>query len=150
MIQTLLFVAGINTLLQTWLGTRLPVVIGASFAFIIPAISVAFSSRMSVFLNPRQVCLCNHAVLVFISLENSVNLFLVSFFRGLSNPWELFKGHCLLLLLFKEWLDFLDSGEFLEGRICIWNFIVSFNAFSFFDEISSSFGSRITQILNYI
>lgn len=64
MIQTLLFVAGINTLLQTWLGTRLPVVIGASFAFLIPAISVAFSSRMSVFLNPRQVCLCNHAVVV--------------------------------------------------------------------------------------
>ena len=55
MIQTLLFVAAINTLLQTWFGTRLPVVVGASYAFIIPAISVAFSSRMNVFIEPHQV-----------------------------------------------------------------------------------------------
>ncbi|MED6134123.1 N alpha-acetyl-transferase [Stylosanthes scabra] len=54
MIQTLLFVAAINTLLQTWFGTRLPVVVGASYAFIIPALSVAFSSRMSVFTDPHQ------------------------------------------------------------------------------------------------
>ncbi|WJX14880.1 N alpha-acetyl-transferase [Trifolium repens] len=54
MIQTMLFVAGIKTLLQTLVGTRLPVVIGPSFAFLIPAISVAFSTRMSTFLNPNQ------------------------------------------------------------------------------------------------
>ncbi|XP_057427807.1 nucleobase-ascorbate transporter 4 [Lotus japonicus] len=54
MIQTLLFVAGINTLLQTWFGTRLPVVVGASYAFIIPAVSIASSSRMSVFPDPHQ------------------------------------------------------------------------------------------------
>ncbi|KAK6123356.1 hypothetical protein DH2020_042894 [Rehmannia glutinosa] len=30
-IQTLLFVAGLNTLLQSWFGTRLPVVIGGSY-----------------------------------------------------------------------------------------------------------------------
>ncbi|TKY51045.1 Nucleobase-ascorbate transporter 4 [Spatholobus suberectus] len=54
MIQTLLFVAAINTLLQTWFGTRLPVVVGASYAFLIPAISVAFSTRMSVFAEPHQ------------------------------------------------------------------------------------------------
>ncbi|KAG4918903.1 hypothetical protein JHK82_056331 [Glycine max] len=53
-IQTLLFVAAINTLLQTWFGTRLPVVVGASYAFLIPAFSVAFSSRMSIFLDPHQ------------------------------------------------------------------------------------------------
>lgn len=56
MIQTLLFVGGINTLLQTWFGTRLPVVVGASFSFLVPAISVAFSTRMSRFLDPHQVC----------------------------------------------------------------------------------------------
>ncbi|XP_061373876.1 nucleobase-ascorbate transporter 4 [Gastrolobium bilobum] len=54
MIQTLLFVAAINTLLQTWFGTRLPVVMGASYAFLIPAISVAFSTRMTIFLDPHQ------------------------------------------------------------------------------------------------
>ncbi|KAJ4975456.1 hypothetical protein NE237_000562 [Protea cynaroides] len=35
-IQTLLFVSGINTLLQTLFGTRLPAVVGGSFAYIIP------------------------------------------------------------------------------------------------------------------
>ncbi|CAO2815825.1 unnamed protein product [Amaranthus hypochondriacus] len=35
-IQTLLFVAGINTLLQALFGTRLPTVVGGSFAYIIP------------------------------------------------------------------------------------------------------------------
>ncbi|KAI4295778.1 hypothetical protein L6164_035788 [Bauhinia variegata] len=54
MIQTLLFVAGINTLLQTLLGTRLPVVVGSSYAFVIPAISVAFSRRLSIYIDPHQ------------------------------------------------------------------------------------------------
>ncbi|KAG8364561.1 hypothetical protein BUALT_Bualt18G0010200 [Buddleja alternifolia] len=35
-IQTLLFVAGINTLLQTLFGTRLPAVVGGSFAYVVP------------------------------------------------------------------------------------------------------------------
>ncbi|KAI5401059.1 N alpha-acetyl-transferase, variant 2 [Lathyrus oleraceus] len=54
MIQTLLFVGGIKTLLQTWFGTRLPVVVGASFSFLIPAISVALSTRMSLFPDPHE------------------------------------------------------------------------------------------------
>lgn len=57
MINTLLFVAGINTLLQTWFGTRLPVVIGGSYTFIIPAISVAFSRRFNFYIDPHQVWL---------------------------------------------------------------------------------------------
>eukprot|EP01018_Ginkgo_biloba_P015124 Gb_40643 [translate_table: standard] len=39
-IQTLLFVAGLNTLLQSLFGTRLPTVVGGSFAFVIPIISI--------------------------------------------------------------------------------------------------------------
>jgi nucleobase transporter 1/2 len=35
-IQTILFVAGINTLLQTLFGTRLPTVVGGSFAYLFP------------------------------------------------------------------------------------------------------------------
>ncbi|KAJ9175122.1 hypothetical protein P3X46_013704 [Hevea brasiliensis] len=56
LINTLLFVAGINTLLQTWFGTRLPVVIGGSYAFIIPAISIVLSSNNNnnTFLSPHQ------------------------------------------------------------------------------------------------
>ncbi|XP_022749145.1 nucleobase-ascorbate transporter 4-like [Durio zibethinus] len=53
-INTVLFVAGLNTLLQTLFGTRLPVVIGASYAFIIPTISIALSRRYSIFIEPHQ------------------------------------------------------------------------------------------------
>ncbi|KAI3445879.1 hypothetical protein Pfo_002544 [Paulownia fortunei] len=51
-IQTLLFVSGVNTLLQTWFGTRLPVVIGGSFRFIIPSLYVAFAQRYYIYLDP--------------------------------------------------------------------------------------------------
>ncbi|MCD7463378.1 Nucleobase-ascorbate transporter 7 [Datura stramonium] len=53
-IQTLLFVAGVNTLLQSWFGTRLPVVMGGSFTFIIPAVFVASSTRYNTYLDPRE------------------------------------------------------------------------------------------------
>ncbi|KAF8022927.1 hypothetical protein BT93_F0442 [Corymbia citriodora subsp. variegata] len=39
-IQALLFMSGINTLLQTLLGTRLPTVMGASLAFYLPVLSI--------------------------------------------------------------------------------------------------------------
>ncbi|KAI3888972.1 hypothetical protein MKX03_028771 [Papaver bracteatum] len=45
-IQTLLFVGGINTLLQTLFGTRLPTVIGGSHAFIVPIISIIHDSSL--------------------------------------------------------------------------------------------------------
>ncbi|GAB2267365.1 N-terminal acetyltransferase [Dionaea muscipula] len=46
-IQTLLFMSGINTLIQTLIGARLPTVMGPSFAFIIPILSTIsdYSSR---------------------------------------------------------------------------------------------------------
>nr|KAJ0212321.1 hypothetical protein LSAT_V11C400186970 [Lactuca sativa] len=44
-IQTLLFVAGINTLLQTMFGTRLPAVIGSSYTYVAPTISIILSGR---------------------------------------------------------------------------------------------------------
>lgn len=39
-IQTLLFMAGINTLIQTFIGTRLPTVMSASVAFTLPVLSI--------------------------------------------------------------------------------------------------------------
>ncbi|KAJ6377306.1 hypothetical protein OIU76_026309 [Salix suchowensis] len=39
-VQTLLFVEGINTLLQTLFGTRLPIVMGGSYAFMVPIVSI--------------------------------------------------------------------------------------------------------------
>ncbi|XP_061355969.1 nucleobase-ascorbate transporter 3 [Gastrolobium bilobum] len=39
-IQSLLFMSGVNTLLQTWFGSRLPAVMGGSLAFILPVMSI--------------------------------------------------------------------------------------------------------------
>ncbi|KAL8123466.1 hypothetical protein AgCh_011441 [Apium graveolens] len=44
-VQTLLFVAGLNTLLQTSFGSRLPAVIGGSYTFVAPTISIILSNR---------------------------------------------------------------------------------------------------------
>jgi nucleobase transporter 1/2 len=46
-IQTLLFVAGINTLLQSLFGSRLPAVIGGSYTFVPTTISIILSSRFT-------------------------------------------------------------------------------------------------------
>jgi xanthine/uracil permease len=39
-------VSGINTLLQTTFGTRLPTIVGGSFAFIIPTITIINSDNL--------------------------------------------------------------------------------------------------------
>ncbi|KAL8091525.1 nucleobase-ascorbate transporter 6-like [Apium graveolens] len=46
-VQTVLLVAGINTLLQTTFGSRLPAVIGGSYTFVAPTISIILSGRWS-------------------------------------------------------------------------------------------------------
>ena len=55
MIQTLLFVAGINTLIQSFLGTRLPAVIGGSYTFVMPTISIILAGRYSGIADPHEV-----------------------------------------------------------------------------------------------
>lgn len=54
-IQTLTFMAGINTLLQNLIGTRLPTVMGSSFAFIIPVMSIINDFNDSAFTSERDV-----------------------------------------------------------------------------------------------
>ncbi|CAL0311922.1 unnamed protein product [Lupinus luteus] len=54
MIQTLLFVAGINTLFQTFFGTRLPAVMGASYTFVPTTISIILAGRYSDISNPKE------------------------------------------------------------------------------------------------
>lgn len=54
-IQTLLFVAGLNTLLQALFGTRLPAVIGGSYTFVMPTISIILAGRYSDIVDPREV-----------------------------------------------------------------------------------------------
>jgi len=55
-VQTLLFVEGINTLLQTLFGTRLPTVIGGSYAFMVPIISIIHDSSLTTIEDPHLVC----------------------------------------------------------------------------------------------
>lgn len=57
-VQTLLFVGGINTLLQTLFGTRLPTVIGGSWAFMVPIISIIHDPSLERITDPHVVCVC--------------------------------------------------------------------------------------------
>ncbi|VVA90808.1 unnamed protein product [Arabis nemorensis] len=54
MIQTLLFVSGINTLLQSLFGTRLPAVIGASYTYVPTTLSIILAGRYSDILDPQE------------------------------------------------------------------------------------------------
>ncbi|KAL5148460.1 Nucleobase-ascorbate transporter 1 [Glycine soja] len=53
-IQTLLFVAGINTLLQALFGTRLPAVVGGSFAYVIPIAHIISDSSLQRINDPHE------------------------------------------------------------------------------------------------
>nr|XP_025670155.1 nucleobase-ascorbate transporter 8-like [Arachis hypogaea] len=54
-IQTLQFVAGINTFFQTFFGTHLPAVIGGSYHFVPTTISIILAARYSDIVNPQEV-----------------------------------------------------------------------------------------------
>jgi nucleobase transporter 1/2 len=54
-IQTLLFVAGINTLCQSFFGTRLPAVMGGSYTVVAPTISIIMAGRYSNEADPHEV-----------------------------------------------------------------------------------------------
>lgn len=56
-VQTILFVTGINTLLQTLFGTRLPTVVGGSYAFIVPIVSIIHDSSLSQIADGHTVCI---------------------------------------------------------------------------------------------
>lgn len=55
MIQTMLFVAGLNTLFQTFFGTRLPAVIGGSYTYVPTTISIILAGRYSNIVDPQEV-----------------------------------------------------------------------------------------------
>lgn len=65
-VQTLLFIQGINTLLQTLFGTRLPTVIGGSYAFMVPIISIIHDSSLTSIQDDHVVSS------IFISLLNLI------------------------------------------------------------------------------
>lgn len=54
MIQTLLFVAGLNTLFQSCFGTQLPAVIGGSYTYVPTTISIVLAGRYSNIVDPQE------------------------------------------------------------------------------------------------
>lgn len=63
MIQTLLFVAGLNTLFQSLFGTRLPAVIGGSYTYVPTTISIVLAGRYSGIVDPQEVWLLEPCIL---------------------------------------------------------------------------------------
>ncbi|RXH72886.1 hypothetical protein DVH24_012570 [Malus domestica] len=54
-VQTMLFVSGLNTLLQSLFGTRLPTVVMGSYTYIIPTASIILANRYKAFTDPHEV-----------------------------------------------------------------------------------------------
>ncbi|CAD6214106.1 unnamed protein product [Miscanthus lutarioriparius] len=53
-IQTILFLSGINTLLQVHFGTRLPAVMSGSYTYIYPAVAIILSPRYALVIDPLE------------------------------------------------------------------------------------------------
>ena len=49
--------SGVNTLLQTWFGSRLPTVMGGSFAFLLPVLSIINDYTDRTFPSEHEVCI---------------------------------------------------------------------------------------------
>nr|GMC75215.1 nucleobase-ascorbate transporter 2 [Ipomoea batatas] len=86
-VQTLLFVQGINTLLQTLFGTRLPIVVGGSWAFAVPIISIIHDSSLARIADPHERFLSTmRAIQGALIVASSVQIIL-----GYSQLWAIFS-----------------------------------------------------------
>ncbi|KAK3015760.1 hypothetical protein RJ639_005494 [Escallonia herrerae] len=86
-IQTLLFVAGINTLLQALFGTRLPAVVGGSFAYIIPILDIINDSSLQRIAEPHDRFIATmRAIQGALIVAASIQIIL-----GYSQVWGLFS-----------------------------------------------------------
>ncbi|KAH0890205.1 hypothetical protein HID58_052634 [Brassica napus] len=111
-IQTILFMSGINTLLQTLIGTRLPTVMGVSFAYVLPVLSIIRDYNDGQFQTEKQVPAYN---------ENSTRISNHFFIRQhhnwirssvgeldkLANCVEIGLPMLILLILSQQYLRFL-------------------------------------------
>ncbi|KAK4743419.1 hypothetical protein SAY87_001420 [Trapa incisa] len=86
-IQTLLFVGGINTLLQALFGTRLPAVVGGSFAYVIPIVYIiGDSSLQSIDDSHERFIQTMRAIQGALIVASSIQIIL-----GYSQIWGLFS-----------------------------------------------------------
>ncbi|KAJ1383725.1 Xanthine/uracil/vitamin C permease [Sesbania bispinosa] len=86
-IQTLLFVAGINTLLQALFGTRLPTVVGGSFAYVFPIAYIITDSSLQQINDPHERFIQTmRAIQGALIVASSIQIIL-----GYSQVWGLFS-----------------------------------------------------------
>ncbi|XP_021301081.1 nucleobase-ascorbate transporter 1 [Herrania umbratica] len=86
-IQTLLFVAGINTLLQALFGTRLPAILGGSYAYVIPiAYIINDSSLQRISDRHERFVQTMRAIQGALIVASSIQIIL-----GYSQVWGLFS-----------------------------------------------------------
>ncbi|CAI0417512.1 unnamed protein product [Linum tenue] len=86
-IQTLLFVSGINTLLQALFGTRLPAVVGGSYAYVIPvAYIISDSSLQQITDHHERFIHTMRAIQGALIVASSIQIIL-----GYSQVWGLFS-----------------------------------------------------------
>ncbi|KAF8005984.1 hypothetical protein BT93_K0307 [Corymbia citriodora subsp. variegata] len=94
-IQTLLFVAGINTLQQTLFGTRLPAVIGGSNTYVPTTISIILAGRFSDNSDPvdrfKRIMRAIQGSLIVASILQMV--------LGFSGLWRLLTGYSIFRFL---------------------------------------------------
>ncbi|GFP79594.1 nucleobase-ascorbate transporter 1 [Phtheirospermum japonicum] len=86
-VQTLLFVAGVNTLLQSLFGTRLPAIVGGSFAYVIPITYIINDSSLQRIIDPHlRFIHTMKAIQGALLVASSVQIIL-----GYSQVWGLFS-----------------------------------------------------------
>lgn len=81
-IQTILFMAGINTLLQVHFGTRLPAVMGGSYTYIYACVAIVLSPRYALYIDPLEVPAPLLSPLFCIVADMVSLIGAASFFRG--------------------------------------------------------------------
>lgn len=125
-IQTVLFVSGINTLIQTVLGTRLPAVMGNSFYFLLPTISIVLSPDLVSIPDPNEVPYksknknlhfsgCIHGVIHF-NLSDLINP--LGFCRGSFAPCEPHKAPSSLDQHWtSSWVSVVSGGSPLGNKL---------------------------------
>ncbi|EEC71519.1 hypothetical protein OsI_03815 [Oryza sativa Indica Group] len=86
-VQTLLFVTGINTLLQSLFGTRLPTVIGGSYAFVVPIMAIIQDSSLAAIPDDHERFLQTmRAIQGALIVSSSIQIIL-----GYSQLWGIFS-----------------------------------------------------------
>ncbi|KAI8550091.1 hypothetical protein RHMOL_Rhmol06G0077400 [Rhododendron molle] len=124
-IQTLLFVSGLNTLTQSLFGTRLPSVIGGSYAFIIPMTSILHAERYHLSSPEPYGDYCTYHV-VFFSFFNFQYIFLAVLCfsdSGISGDFQKFER---TMRGMQGALIVTSCFQMLIGFLGVWRNVVRF------------------------